>query len=162
MVSLYDILYDCTTQVRIGDVITQETAGPISVTTIDAMPAEAELKPGLKIIDCVLLKVAVDAEKAEHHRAELIKLLEPMRAELEPGPSYIALGGTLGDQGAAFQLMALGEVLGLWKVITPKMLGKTNEAEARHWAGAGYVMISGYRRQGEDDVQQTEREAAAP
>ena len=53
------------------------------------------------------------------------------------------IGGYIGDQGAAFQLMALGQVLGLWEVITPSSLGLTGE-RASMAAGAGYLMISGY------------------
>jgi hypothetical protein len=113
---LYAIINECTTQVRIGDVVNEKNVGPLHVTTIDAMPSEADLVDGLVIIDLVLLKVAVHPAKAEAHKAELISLIEPLRAGLEPGPSYIAIGASIGDQGTAFQLMALGEVLGLWKV----------------------------------------------
>jgi hypothetical protein len=158
---LYAILHQCTTQVRIGEVLKEQDVGPLHVTTVDAMPSEADLVDGLVIIDLVLLKVAVHPAKAEAHKAEFISLIEPLRAELEPGPSYIAIGALIGDQGTAFQLMALGEVLGLWKVITPRTLGMKDEAIIQQAAGNGYIMISGYRRPAEDEITQTEREAGA-
>jgi hypothetical protein len=161
MNKLYEILNSCTSLIRVGEVVTQEQAGPMNVTTIDAMPSEAEIsnKDDLAIIDCVLVKVGVNKALATTKRADFIEAIEPLRSGLEPGPSYIAIGASIGDQGAAFQFMALGEVLGLWKVITPRTLGITDAHQLRDYAGKGYVMISGYRRIGEDEMSQTEREA---
>lgn len=90
--------------------------------------------------------IGVDRAKAESYREPLIGLLNayPDPAQLAGGPSYIHVGGVIGDQGAAFCLFALGQVLGLWTVITPATMGFTG-AEARDMAGAGFVMISGYR-----------------
>jgi hypothetical protein len=156
---LYQIINECSTQVRIGDVVKQETVGPLSVTTVDAMPAESDLVDGLKVIDLVLLKVGVEPDCAAKHKEELVKLIEPLRTILEPGPSYITIGGYIGDQGTAFQLMAIGEVLGLWTVITPRLFGINEEPQLTQAAGQGLIMISGYRRAGEDDITQTEREA---
>ncbi len=42
--------------------------------------------------------------------------------------------------------MALGQVLGLWRVITPVDLGITG-AKAMDAAGLGYVMLSGYKEE---------------
>ncbi len=158
---LFNILTSCTFLIRVGDVVSEEQVGPLSVTTIDAMPSEDEVKnKELQIVDCILVKVGVDKAEAEKHRAEFIATIEPLRSVLEPGPSYIAIGAYIGDQGAAFQFMALGEVLGLWTVFTPKTLGVMDATQLREYAGRGYVMIGGYARKGESELEQTEREAS--
>jgi hypothetical protein len=63
---------------------------------------------------------------------------------LRAGLSYIALGSAVGSQELALMLMAVGEVCGFWKVITPEVLGMTGEA-ADNLAGRGMVMCDGYR-----------------
>lgn len=60
---------------------------------------------------------------------------------LAQGPSYIELGGWIGDQALALQFMGLGERLGLWKVVTPRSLGITDHEAAANLMGAGFVMI---------------------
>lgn len=67
----------------------------------------------------------------------------PEPGRLEVGPSYIELGAIIGDQGAALQLMALGEALKLWVVLTPTKLGATPE-QARIAAQHGFLMIGGF------------------
>jgi hypothetical protein len=57
--------------------------------------------------------------------------------------SYTEIGAWIGDQGLALRLMALGAKLGLWKLLTPRVvLGKDipDELEKRA-AGAGYITI---------------------
>src|SRR6202012_2479706 len=84
--------------------------------------------------------------RAESHRAELVELLNnyPQAERIAQGPSYIEVGAEIGDQGAAFQLFAMGKVLGLWDVITPEKMGFTGP-EADSMAGNGFVMMTGYR-----------------
>lgn len=97
-------------------------------------------------VDLHFVTVAVDKAAAEAERANLIALLDqwPEPDLLAGGPSYIGVGGVLGDQGAAFELFALGKVLGIWDVITPEVFGFTGE-EARDVAGKGLILITGYR-----------------
>lgn len=146
---LHTLLRDCTKQLRKGDVVTESGGNfGMKVTTIDNMPhADAPENDGLEKIDMELVVIGVDKTKAEQRRAELIDLLNhyPEPERLAGGPSYIEVGGVIGDQGAAFQLFALGQVLGLWKVITPASMGITGP-EAKALAGTGMVMITGYRR----------------
>lgn len=146
---LYHILSETTVQLRKGPEVERERVGPVDVTHVYAMPhvSEASGRFG-EIVDCVFVMIGVDTQKAERHKAELIQILDdyPDPDRLAGGPSYIELGGVIGDQGAAFQLFALGQALKLWTVITPKTLGITDEAEARNLAGGGLVMMSGYRR----------------
>lgn len=69
----------------------------------------------------------------------LLKQEYPDLKRLSGGPSYIELGGVLGDQGIALRLIGLGELVGLWKAITPATLHLEGEAAAQ-LAGSGFVM----------------------
>jgi len=153
---LYKILNETTIQIRKGDVVhgTPELVEAIKrgdeklpggVVSIDMMPSDKEVKPELERVDMQFLTIGVHREIAEEHRSEFIGLLNdyPQADRLTAGPSYIEVGGEIGDQGAAFQLFALGKVLGLWDVITPATLGFSGE-QATQLAGIGYIMISGY------------------
>lgn len=57
---------------------------------------------------------------------------------LRSGPSYITLGGWLGDQTLALRFMALCEFHELGQVITPKTMGMDNEM-ADLMAGRGMI-----------------------
>ncbi len=144
---LYKILGETTVQLRKGEIVSKDRSGVINVVTIDAMPHADEARADLEKVDCEFLVIGVDRKKAEEHRSDLIEIMNdyPEPKRLAGGPSYIEVGGVIGDQGATFQLFALGKVLGLWNVITPTLLGFT-EKEARQMAGQGFVFMSGYRR----------------
>lgn len=60
---------------------------------------------------------------------------------LAQGPSYIELGGWIGDQGLAMAFMALGKILGLWDIVTPATLGIEGD-QAQQMMGMGFVMIA--------------------
>ncbi len=62
---------------------------------------------------------------------------------LKGGPSYIEIGGEIGDQGLALLLIGLGGLVGLWPVITPETVGFTGD-EAKAMAGHGFVMSGGF------------------
>lgn len=116
-----------------------------NVVTIQSMPHEDEdLDPFTVKVNLTLVSVAV-LPVAATHRSELIDILRsyPEPERMEGGPSYIEVGGVIGDQGLALRLFALGHVLKLWRVITPETLGVDGE-EAKTMAGIGYVMINGY------------------
>jgi hypothetical protein len=158
---LYEILAKTTVQLRKGEelegtpelVEAVKAMGPDDklddlpggILEVYAMPHESEAPDNLVKVDCHFITIGVDRKKAEQHRDELVRILAdyPNPEELAGGPSYIAVGGAIGDQGAAFQLFALGEALGLWKVITPKRLG-IEGPEAQAMAGMGFVMMSGF------------------
>jgi hypothetical protein len=154
---LYEILHEATCQLRKGeeiegtpDLVSAIKSGekdlPGGVVEIYAMPHQSEARPDLEKVDCEFVVIGVDKAKAEQRRMELIELLDsyPEPERLAGGPSYIEVGAEIGDQGATFQLFALGKVLGLWSVITPATIGITGP-EARQLAGSGFVMMSGYR-----------------
>lgn len=144
---LYEILRSTTVQLRKGEEVERRQSGPIEVVEVYAMPHETEA-PNLEKVDVEFMIVGVDRDKAEAHKAELVSILDQWpkdaAAPLADGPSYIALGADIGDQGAAFQLMALGKVLKLWTLITPRSFGFDGE-EARRLAGGGMVLMSGYQ-----------------
>ena len=151
---LHEILRECTIQLRKGEPVTEADHGPVRVTTIDFNPPESAARSDLEKVDLCLLMVGVDKTKAEERKAELIDLLRtyPNPTELSGSPSYIHVGGTIGDQGAAFQLFALGKVLGLWDIITPETLHMTGQ-DAIDMAGNGAIWITGFR--GEDHQPKT-------
>lgn len=119
---------------------------PDGSVDIYAMPHESQAKDGIEKVDLHFIVVGVDKVKAEQYKDELVAILKtyPQPERLAGGPSYIEVGGEIGDQGAAFQLFALGKILGLWDIITPEKLGFTG-AEASQMAGRGFVMMSGFK-----------------
>lgn len=139
---LHQILNETTVQLRKGEVVTKETQPGLEVTTIDMMPHVDEAGPEFEKVDVHFMWIGVDKAKAEERRAEVYTFLRDNDQLFRQGPSYIAIGGLIGDQGAAFQLLALGKVLGFWDVITPASLG-ADAAQAEQLAGAGYIMASG-------------------
>ena len=162
---LHEILSETTVQLRKGEVIhgdkplvdaikaakTDEDFKnlPGGVVSIDAMPHHrdaATQNPGLEMVDLEFLVVGVDRAKAKVRKDELVSILKtyPNPERLADGPSYIEVGAQIGDQGAAFQLFALGKVLGIWDVITPTTMGFEGD-EARMMAGNGFVMCTGFR-----------------
>ena len=132
-----------------GDNIDELPGGSVHIY---AMPHESQAKDGIEKVDLHFIVVGVDKAKAEAHKDELVGILKDWPSEawgnpipkLEEGPSYIHVGGAIGDQGAAFQLFALGKVLGLWDIITPAKLGITGE-QANQMAGMGFVMVDGFK-----------------
>ena len=87
--------------------------------------------------------VFFEVTKTEDADAETFKAL--VEAEypqwLDGGEhNYIQIGGEIGDQGLALMAMGLGHLLGLWGLITPKMLGVKEELVVQ-MAGMGMVAI---------------------
>lgn len=88
------------------------------------------------------------SRRGDPTKGALRTLLEteyPDLERLKAGPSYIELGGVLGDQGLALQLIGLGGLVGLWSVITPETTLRLSGAEADELAGAGFVMAGGFK-----------------
>jgi hypothetical protein len=159
---LYQILQETTVQLRKGEEVEGDPELvqavkdfkegddidklPGGSVHIYAMPHESQAKSDIERVDLHFIVVGVDKAKAEQIKDELVAIMKtyPQPERLAGGPSYIEVGGEIGDQGAAFQLFALGKVLGLWDVITPEKLGITG-AEASEMAGKGLVMMSGFK-----------------
>jgi len=143
---LYEILAATTAQFRNqAEELTIED-GPVRVVDMNINPPVSAARPSLVVVDMVLLSVGVDKVAAEKYKDELVAILKeyPEPERLAGGPNYMEVGAAVGDQGAAFQLFALGQVLGLWKVITPAFFGMTGD-EAKNTAGMGFIMITGFK-----------------
>lgn len=140
---LYQILRDTTVQLRKGAEVEEREVSGVKVIEVYDMPHESKVPDGIVKVDCHFIVVGVDKAKAQSHREELLKILKSY-PRLTDGPSYIEVGGEIGDQGAAFQLFALGEVLGFWNVMTPAKL-RTRGPAADEMAGQGFVMIDGFK-----------------
>lgn len=80
------------------------------------------------------LKAAVSAHKGEFCD------VNPLDGQEH---SYLELGGWVGDQGAALDLIGLGAALGAWKLLTPKtVLGDLCPPDmVQHMAGMGMVSM---------------------
>jgi hypothetical protein len=154
------ILMDATIELRKGEVFEgtpelveqakrgeKPTGG--GVLEIYAMPHVDEAAPDLIKVDVEFEIIGVHKATAEHHRDELVKLLQdyPEPDRLAAGPSYIEVGATIGSQSNAFRLFAVGKVLGFWDVITPALFGMSGD-QARQMAGNGFIMISGFNPEG--------------
>jgi hypothetical protein len=55
--------------------------------------------------------------------------------------NYMELGGWIGDQGLALMLMGIGKILGLWSLLTPKMLPGIPDDLVMQMAGMGMISI---------------------
>jgi hypothetical protein len=153
MPKLYELLAATTVQLRKGPAVSSQSVGPLLVFTIDDMPPteNAEDNPDIDIIDCFFLNIGVHKPSAAEHREQFIKICDTFDDPdvLAGGPSYITLGGIIGDQGAAFEFFALGKHYGLWHIVTPDTFGLKG-VEAHEAAGGGFIMITGYKKEKED------------
>jgi hypothetical protein len=147
---LHEIIAETTGQFRKGPEVTRDDATPqrpVNVVHVYLMPHESEAPTGddFALVDCHFIKVGVDKAKAALIRDELVRILDKYepRDELAGGPSYMHMGRYM-EQGTAFQLFALGKVLGLWDLITPASMGFEG-AEADRMAGSGFVMCTGLK-----------------
>jgi len=104
-------------------------------------------EPDTAVIDVVFFKMmALGDPKAEELR-ELVKNYESPYGPIDlfdgNEHSYLEIGGLFGDQGLALRLMGLGDILGLWKLMTPRTIrGATLPKDlVERMAGVGYVTI---------------------
>lgn len=142
------ILRSCCTPYRKGPAVSEQVMDGVAVTVLtvfDMPPVPAEVPEHVRLVDCHFLVIGVDLECAELARTEFLHLLAafPPRARLSEGPSFITVAPEIGGQEAAFAMFALGEALGLWKVMTPARLGVPDGPLADQMAGSGCVMMTG-------------------
>lgn len=153
--SIRELLDATTTMYRKGPTVQEEEVEGVSVVHVWLGVDETPDTPDENIVDVHFFNVKVDAEEAERHRDEFHAICaawppDPTHMSenrLASGPSYIELGaqiGTFQGQQDALRFMALGEILGAWKVVTPARLHIEYEELANQLAGSGYVMISAY------------------
>jgi len=131
--------------IKSGDPDALDNAGG-GVADIYCMPHVNDARTELVRVDCHFIFVGVDKIKSDQYKNEIIGILKtyPQPERLAAGISYIEIGGVLGSQDMAMSLMALGEVLGLWKVISPAFFNMTGP-DADRVAGCGFVMTTGFK-----------------
>ena len=163
---LYEILSATTSQFRKGEVVEGTPAlvaaikGGVSLDDLPSgsahiygMPHASEAADNVEKVDCHFLVISVDKAKALEYKDELLVLLAAWPTESWGQPTrpltevlnYLEVGAVIGDQGAAFCLFALGQVLGLWEVLTPEVIWGVTGAAADELAGRGYIAISGLK-----------------
>lgn len=119
-------------------------------TSITRVPAGTENATNL-VFFSVLAKPDADAETLR----ALVDMHTLERGEVDvfdgKDHSYIELGGWLGDQGAALDLIGLGTQLKLWTLLSPRTVFKdamTDELE-QQMAGSGYISLQAERPKSE-------------
>ena len=133
---------------RKGDIITDKQVGRVHVTEVYAYP-QTPARDAVVDLQFINVGATDDPVTADEFRALIAAAVGtgpyPVSADdLRGGPSYIALGGWLGSQEYALRYIALGELLGMWKAITPAALGITDPEMAGQMAGMGFVMAAPY------------------
>lgn len=111
----------------------------------DSGPEPEKHQPNNHTADVYFFQVAAepeaDAETLRRligdHKGEFGKCNPLDRCE----HSYIELGGWIGDQGLALMLMGLRTILGLWRMLTPKMLPGLDKDLMDRMAWQGMVSI---------------------
>ena len=103
-------------------------------------------QPNGHTVDMVFFEVcAKDKPDADKLRELIAESRQGDHCELDPWDgkehSYLEVGAWIGDQGLALMLMGLGSILGLWKLMTPRMLPGLPDELVMQMAGAGMVTI---------------------
>lgn len=111
---------------------------------IDGVSNPQEHQPTGHTSDLFFFKVAKHGEPDAKTLRELITKHHGEWGECNPldgkEHNYMELGGWIGDQGLAMQFMGLGELLGLWRVMTPNALPIPDELK-QQMAGMGMISI---------------------
>jgi hypothetical protein len=146
MQRLFEIITETTICYRKGpEVVEREEHGVKVMELFGFPPTPEKASPSMPLVDVHFITIGVKREQAMGYRSELQELLAtyPQFDRLQGGPSYIEMGDVLKDQEMALRLFALGEVIGFWRVVTPKILGIDGEM-ADELAGGGMILITGY------------------
>ncbi|MDA2921889.1 hypothetical protein MYX07_01340, partial [Patescibacteria group bacterium AH-259-L07] len=108
-----------------------------------AKPDVFEVEEGVIRVDCHYHIIDVDKAKAEKYYDKIITAIRTHipQEDFDPDLDYKVAGKKIGGTSPAFRLFAVGHVLGLWRIVTPKTLGITNPQEADQMADAGLIMV---------------------
>lgn len=111
----------------------------------DSGPEPEKHQPSGHTADVYFFQVAAAAEADADTLRRLIAQHKGVFSECNPldrrEHNYIELGGWIGDQGLALMFMGLGTVLGLWRMLTPKVLPELDKELMDQMAGRGMVSI---------------------
>lgn len=138
--NLVTIINECTKTFRKGTEFTTDESGAVHVWLMDHFSTADER---FKLVDLHFHYVGVDETMAKFYRVEFIQAVVPLFGELinKREVGYIELGAIIGSQDAAFLVFAVGEVLGLWQILSPSRMGFTGEI-GDQLAGQGYITIT--------------------
>jgi hypothetical protein len=112
---------------------------------VQPVPQGTPQIPGRRVVNLHFTTLAVDVAKAKAEKdgfAIWVLNVGPPST----GSSYIEIGATVGGQGQALEVMAVGDALKLWSVYTPADAGLEGAA-ADAAAGAGGVVVGPPRDQ---------------
>lgn len=140
---LNEVIRRFTKEFRKGPSVQSQQSGAVTVVNVWMMPSADKIPADCKAVDVHFIAVAVNTNMSRVDQKTLYETLLTY-PRFSQGPSYIEIGGVLGDQGLALRLFALGEALGFWTVVTPATLGMEG-VTADEMAGLGLVMIDGLR-----------------
>jgi hypothetical protein len=149
---LTDYVQRSTEVFRKGDIVTEirPEGSHVDVVIIDGFPKRPLDR---RVIDCHFVYIGLTEALAELSHEEFYDLVLSAKNGIfttidaggwKRGPSYIEIGGWLGDQTLAFKFMACVEAHEMGEIVTPARLGITGPL-ADDLAGKGYVMITGLR-----------------
>lgn len=145
---LIAVVHATTRAYRKGAVVREEDHGGLKVVHVDGYPSTPSR--GI-LVDVHFINVGFTEAVATLTRERFYEMIDASadgvfnrtdHARLAEGLSYIELGAWLGDQETALRFLALGEHLGAWTVITPKLMGLEGD-DADALAGIGMVMNGG-------------------
>lgn len=129
--------------------VTRRSIGGMGVLLWGLLLSPSDPRVGtLQQVDCSFVCIGVDEEKATRVMDELISILDeyPNPRQLRDGPSYKHVAEVVGDDVTALRLFGLGQVLGLWSVLTPFDFD-VEPVLVEEAAELGMVVISGYPAQ---------------
>ena len=112
----------------------------------DAKPNPHLRQPKGHTADMVFFKVKLNpnGNSMDNLESELRRIIQSDYAQYLDGKEhgYMEIGGDVGDQGIALQLMGAGHLLGLWDLITPKTLLPDMPSDFHmSMAGGGLITI---------------------
>lgn len=123
-------------------VIKQTERGPCQCSKcFDAVKNPGSKQPKGHTADLVFFKVM---KVNNPDKGEFKKLVEEEFPHWLDGKehSYLETGGDIGDQGLALMAMGLGELLGVWELLSPNnMFSFMDEGMKMKIAGTGYITI---------------------
>jgi hypothetical protein len=123
---------------------------------IDAPPNPESHQPSGHTADLIFFKVCAKGNPDPEKLRQLIKAHRMAfgPCDLFDGQehSYLQVGGWIGDQGLALQLMGLGSILGMWRLMTPRnMIPGISDDLAMLMAQNGLVSIQKFPSLKEND-----------
>lgn len=129
---------------------TDRMNGILMRTTDVFKPGELEVVPdNYRILDFDLESLfGVDTSEADGVRDEFLEILAsyPKHEKLEKGQSYTEFSRDFPlDCEMCLRAFALGEVLGVWRVVTPSRTGCIDRSAAHARAMNGFINVEGYR-----------------